>query len=497
MEEFQIKFFVLFITSISLLWFISKRLFKPPGSKNPLPSPRSLPVLGNLHQLSLLPHRDFLVLSKKHGPLMLLHFGRVPVLVVSSADAASEIMKNHDLSFADRPRYKAHKKILYNGKDVVFAPYGEYWRQAKGHFVLKLLSNKRVQSFRPIREEETALFVQKIRESSGRAVNLSHMFFKFTYDGVCRSALGRTYSESDKGKEFLVLMMEMTEALGAISIGEFIPWLRWIDRINGFDKKVERIASGLDGVLESVIRERLGNLVESLEEKSEVDFVDILLEIYSEGGDVSSNRDSIKAIILDVFGAGTDTSAVVLEWTMSELLRHPTAMRKLQEEVRGIIGQKQDITDDDIDKMHYLKAVIKESLRLHPPFPLLLPRVATRDVKVKGYDVAAGTVVMVSFWAIGRDPELWDEPDKFMPERFLNSSIDFKGIDFELIPFGAGRRGCPGIAYSMAVIELLAANIVAKFDWKLADGKDLDMNEGPGITSHRVVPLHAVATEVA
>ncbi|XP_042062199.1 cytochrome P450 736A117-like [Salvia splendens] len=486
-------FIVVFMTSMILVWLIWKR----GGRKKVPPSPRGVPVLGNLHQLSLLPHRDFLVLSKKHGPLMLLHFGRVPVLVVSSADAAREIMKNQDLSLADRPRYKAHKKILYNGKDVVFAPYGEYWRQAKGHFVLKLLSNKRVQSFRPIREEETALFVQKIRESSGQPVNLSHMFFNFTYDGVCRSALGRTYSQSDKGKEFLVLMMEMTEALGAVSIGEFIPCLRWIDRINGFDKKVDRIAAGLDGVLEAVIRERLGNLAmgDSFEDKTEVDFLDILLQIYTHH--VSTNWDTIKAIILDVFGAGTDTSAVVLEWTMTELLRHPKAMRKLQEEVRGIIGQKQDITDDDFDKMHYLKAVIKESLRLHPPFPLLLPRIATRDVKVKGYDVAAGTVVMVSFWAIGRDPELWDEPDKFMPERFLNSSIDFKGADFELIPFGAGRRGCPGIAYSMAVIELLVANIVAKFDWKLADGKDLDMNEGPGITAHRVVPLHAVATVVA
>ncbi|XP_057787917.1 cytochrome P450 71A8-like [Salvia miltiorrhiza] len=500
MEEFKINLLV-FITFAILLWSISKWLLKPSGSKNRPPSPQALPVLGNLHQLSLLPHRDFLTLSKKHGPFMLLHFGRVPVLVASSADAASEIMKNHDISFADRPLYKAHRKILYNGRDVVFAPYGEYWRQARGNFVLKLLSNKRVQSFRPIREEETALLVRKIRESSG-AVNLSHMFFKFTYDGVCRSAFGRTYSESEKGSKFLVLMTEMTEALGAISIGEFIPWLRWVDRITGFDKKVERIANGLDGVLESVIQERLENLqVESnFEEKSEVDFLDILLQIYSEGGDVSGNRDTIKAIILDVFGAGTDTSAVVLEWTMTELLRHPTAMQKLQDEVRGIIGQKRDLTEDDIDKMHYLKAVIKESLRLHPPFPLLLPRVATRDVKVKGYDVVAGTVVMVSVWAIGRDPELWDEPQEFMPERFLNSSIDFKGLDFELIPFGAGRRGCPGITYSITIIEFLVANLVAKFDWELPDGvkgKDLDMNEGPGITAHRVVPLHAVATVIS
>ncbi|KAG6419667.1 hypothetical protein SASPL_116176 [Salvia splendens] len=287
-------FIVVFMTSMILVWLIWKR----GGRKKVPPSPRGVPVLGNLHQLSLLPHRDFLVLSKKHGPLMLLHFGRVPVLVVSSADAAREIMKNQDLSLADRPRYKAHKKILYNGKDVVFAPYGEYWRQAKGHFVLKLLSNKRVQSFRPIREEETALFVQKIRESSGQPVNLSHMFFNFTYDGVCRSALGRTYSQSDKGKEFLVLMMEMTEALGAVSIGEFIPCLRWIDRINGFDKKVDRIAAGLDGVLEAVIRERLGNLAmgDSFEDKTEVDFLDILLQIYTHH--VSTNWDTIKAIIL-------------------------------------------------------------------------------------------------------------------------------------------------------------------------------------------------------
>lgn len=299
MEEFQIHpFLLLSFISIILIWIISKSLSKPNKIKNPPPSPPTLPVLGNLHQLSLLPHRDFLNLSKKHGPLMLLHFGRVPVLVASSTDAAIEILKNHDLSFADRPRYKAHRKILYNGRDLVFAPYGEYWRQAKGHFVIKLLSGKRVQSFRPVREEETAIFVKKIRESSG-LVNLSDMFFRFAYDSICRSAFGERYSESEKGKKFLILMKEMTEVLGAISIGEFIPWLSWIDGVNGFDKRVERVSKGLDQVLESVIRERLENQVESnLGEKKEEDFVDILLGIYNDGGDVLGNRESIKAIIL-------------------------------------------------------------------------------------------------------------------------------------------------------------------------------------------------------
>ncbi len=172
-------------------------------------------------------------------------------------------------------------------------------------------------------------------------------------------------------------------------------------------------------------------------------------------------------------------------------------MKKLQNEVRVIDGTKKDIIEDDLDKMHYLKAVIKEVLRLHPPFPLLVPRESIQDAKTQGYDIAAGTQVIINAWAIGRDPMSWDEPEEFQPERFLNSSIDFRGHDFQLIPFGAGRRGCPGINFSMATIELVLANLVHYFDWTLpggAKGEDLDMTECVGITIHRKFPLIAVAT---
>lgn len=174
-------------------------------------------------------------------------------------------------------------------------------------------------------------------------------------------------------------------------------------------------------------------------------------------------------------------------------------MEKLQAEVREIVKDAQDITDNELEKMHYLRAVIKETFRYHPPAPLLVPRLARRDVKIKGYNISAGTIVMTNAWAIGRDPASWDEPEKFWPERFLNSSIDFKGLDFELIPFGAGRRGCPGIAFSVATIEFLLANLVHKFKWELpdgAEGKDLDITENPAATVHRAVPLLAVATEI-
>ena len=198
-----------------------------------------------------------------------------------------------------------------------------------------------------------------------------------------------------------------------------------------------------------------------------------------------------------MFAAGTDTSSTFLEWAMTELLRHPRVMNKLQKEVRGIVGSKTDVlTEDDLVAMPYLKAVIKETLRLHPPLPLLVPRLSTQDVEINGYNIKAKTQVIINAWHIGRDPKVYDKPEDFEPERFLNSEIDYKGNDFQLIPFGAGRRVCPGIQFAMAVNEIALANIVHKFDWELpggASGEDLDTTESTGITVHRKYPLRAVA----
>ncbi|KAL0356326.1 UNVERIFIED_CONTAM: cytochrome [Sesamum radiatum] len=298
------------------------------------------------------------VLGQKHGPLMLLHIGTVPTLVVSSADAAREIMKTHDLIFADRPQSSVSRRLLYDFKDVSVAPYGEYWRQLKSICVLQLLSNKRVQSFHSIREEETALLVNKIRNSTS-PVNLSEMFAQIT--------------------------------------NEWFVGLSWISRVNGFDARVDKVSKEMDDFLEGVIRERMETPEKN---KNGENFVDILLDIYqSNSSAVSIDRDSIKAIILDVYAAGIETTSTVLEWAMTELLRHPSVMKKLQAE------------------------------------------------------------------------------------------------DFDFIPFGAGRRGCPGIAFAMATKEFVLANLVQKFDWKLPEGKELDMKERPGVTVRIDVPLLAAATQ--
>ncbi|KAF3956171.1 hypothetical protein CMV_018682 [Castanea mollissima] len=269
--------------------------------KNSPPSPPKLPIIGNLHQLGLQPHRSLQTLAQRHGPLMLLHFGSVPVLVVSSADAAQEIMKTQDLNFANRPKSSMFDKLLYNYKDVSMAPYGEYWRQMKSILVLHLLSNKRVQSFCTVREEETFLMIEKIKQSydSSSSVNLSEVFAKLTNDVVCRVALGKKYGEGEGGRKFKELLGEFVELLGVISVGDYIPWLSWVNRVNGLDARAEKVAKQLDDFLEGVIEEHLNFKKKEVHDHVLSDFVDILFWIQKEkviGFPI--DRVSIKALLL-------------------------------------------------------------------------------------------------------------------------------------------------------------------------------------------------------
>ncbi|KAL3820533.1 hypothetical protein ACJIZ3_006438 [Penstemon smallii] len=507
MDEFVLHPFFLSVIIISFIYILKKWIILSKScSKRTLlvlpPSPRKLPILGNLHQLRPLAHRLFESLGRKYGPVMLLHFGRRPVIIFQSADGAKEVVNTHDLVFANRPETRVTKRLLYDSKDISIAPYGEYWRKLKSICVLQLLSNKRVHSFQYIREEETTLVMKKIKSCSGSSsapVNLSQLFMTLSNDIICRSAFGKKYSQEEDGNKFLSLITELMQLLGSFSFRDYIPSLSWMDRASGFDARVARVAKGIDDFLDHVIQEHLNyddtDSVKLGETRRETTFIKILLKINSE--DVSIDKDSIKAIILDVFVGGTDTASATLAWAMTELLRHPIVMNKLQKEIREILRDKHDVTDEDLEKMHYLKAVVKETLRYHTPIPFL-SREAREDVKVMGYDIAAGTMILVNAWAIGRDPASWDEPEKFKPERFLiNSSIDFMGLDFELVPFGAGRRRCPGIASSMANVELVLANLLQKFEWGLPQGikpEDLDTTENPGGIIHRKNPLFAVAT---
>jgi len=337
-------------------------------------------------------------------------------------------------------------------------------------------------------------------------LNLNEILISMTNDVVCRVALGKKHFGDEGGRKLKELFINFSEVAGAINVGDYIPWLAWLNSVNGLNARVEKVGKELETFLEGVLEEHLdrqkneindGGRVEHDEGKE--DFVDVLLGLQRESMSTALplHRDSIKALILDMFAAGTETTSTALGWEMAELLRHPKVMKKLQNEVRGIATGKQDITDDDLEKMKYLKAVIKESMRLHTPIPLLVPREAIQDIKVMGYDIAAGTQVLINAWSIARDPLLWEDPEEFRPERFLKTSIDYYGQNFEFIPFGSGRRGCPGIQFGSTLNELALAKLVHKFDFSLPSGaraEDMDMTEAPGISCNRKFPLLVVAT---
>ncbi|XP_047331943.1 cytochrome P450 736A117-like [Impatiens glandulifera] len=499
MEKYCFAIFIL-LSSLLLKWLLNPITSTHKYKKNLPPSPPKLPIIGHLHCFGTHPHRSLKSLSRRYGPIMLLKLGSTPAVVISSAAAAKEIMKTHDLVFATPPELQNSRKLLYDLKDVVAAPYGEYWRQLKSICVLQLLSNHKVKSFRSVREEEVVLMVERIEEAKGKniPVNLSETFSKIANDVLCRVLMGRKYDEGD-GRSLRRLIMEFLRLLGTLSVEDFLPWLGWINKVNGLDTTVNRVAKEMDKFLEEVVNERMQEgSDEIIGGKRKENFLDILLRIHmSQEPGVFIDKDSVKALLVDMLLGGTTTTSTVTEWAMTELMRHPKTMKELQTEVRNVANGKSMIAEEDIQNMPYLRAVIKETLRYHTPIPLLPPRLATQDVNVNGYDIAAGTMVFINKWAISRDPLSWENPDEFKPERFMNSKVDYKGHHFEFIPFGAGRRGCPGISFGIAVNELTLANIVNKFNWVLPDGKDgenLDVDECIGFTIHRKTPLIALAT---
>ncbi|PIA50634.1 hypothetical protein AQUCO_01200086v1 [Aquilegia coerulea] len=464
------------------------------------PSPSKLPIIGNLHELGTLPHRSLQSLARKHGPLMLLYLGQTPALIVSSADAAKEVIKTQDFNFCNRPRMSFAERLFVSNKDLAFSPYGEYWKQMRKISALHLLSGHRVESFRTIREEEANIMIDKIREccsSASSAVNLSEIIFSFTNNVVCRVAMGRKFGEDEGAKKFSELIMEFMNLIGVFNVADYIPWFSVVNNFNGLNARVAKNSKEMDCFLESVIQEHI-DPKKKIKNSGVEDFVDVLLGMENDSTNrVSFARDNIKAVILDMFAAGTDTSAATLVWAMTELIKHPDIMKEVQAEIREITKGKLHITEDDLGQMHYLKMVIKEALRLHSPVPIFIPHESIQDTKLLGYDIPAKTRVFINQWAIANDPILWDEPKEFRPRRFLNTSIDYQGKDFKFFPFGAGRRGCPGILFATPNMELPLANLLYHFNWSLPNGltsKDVDVSEELGIVLRKKSPLLLVPT---
>ncbi|KAL2489917.1 Cytochrome [Forsythia ovata] len=458
------------------------------------PGPWKLPFIGNLHQLvGSLPHRSLQKLAQKYGPIMTLQVGELSTVVISSPRLAEEAMKKNGVAFANRPEVLMSKVIFYNSVDLGSSKYGEYWRQMRKLFILELLSSKKVHSFNALMEEEVSRLLSYIRSSEGLPINVSEKVASVSSSITCRAVVGRRCKDQES---ITRLAKETASYAGVFNVGDIFPSLYLLDSVMGSKQKLVKMHKKIDNLLEDIIREHEDDRLNSTGQSSEEDILDLFLHFKDEGEfQFVITRDNIKANVFELFTAGTDTSATVIEWAMAELMKNPTVMKKAQSEVRQAFEGKENFTDSDIRKLNYLNMVIKESLRLHPPLPLLGARSCREKCTIDGYDIPVNTVALVNAWSIGRDPKYWHNPESFEPERFSNSSVHYTGNHYEYLPFGAGRRICPGITFGVATVELVLAKLLYHFDWKLPDGispEELDMTENFGAIAGRKNGLYLI-----
>ncbi|PNY15012.1 cytochrome p450 [Trifolium pratense] len=340
-----------------------------------------------------------------------------------------------------------------------------------------------------MREQELDLLIKFLREESkdGKEVDLSSKISTLSAYMSCRMIFGKKYMDNDLGeKGFEVVVKETMYLIGTPNIGDFIPYLRPFD-LQGLTRRMKAVGKIFDDFFEKIIDEHIqsGN-----KDKKNMDFADVMLGLVgTEESEYRIERTTIKSIMLDMLVGSMDTSATAIEWTISELLKNPRVMKKAQNELEIVVGMKRKVEESDLNKLEYLDMVIKESLRFHPVAPLLIPHQSLEDCMVEDFFIPKKSRVIVNAWSIMRDPNAWTDPEKFWPERFEGSNIDVRGHDFQFLPFGSGRRGCPGMQLGLTVIRLVVAQLVHCFDWKLPDHmlpSDLDMKEEFGLTMPRL-----------
>ncbi|KAH8946637.1 hypothetical protein BDL97_12G106600 [Sphagnum fallax] len=485
-------------------WFRQKSLRTAPG---PFPI---WPVLGSLPSIGKLPHRTFYHLSKKYGDVMELKLGPTRAVVISSPDFAKEILKTHDQVCASRPDAVAAHVMLYGKKDVASAPYGNHWRHMRKLCVLELLSPKRLRSTKNFRSEEVSFMVKDVYElcKEGKGVNMQSRLYETSMNVVTRMLFKRRYFDNTKqstakAEEFKPeLVVKLMNLAGVFNLSDYIPYLKPFD-LQGYVPIMKEASSRMDRFLSKIVEEHVkdskstSTAADHRDEEEEVkDFVDVMLSLPAETGSGRLEKNTIKAVIDDMICAGTDTSATTVGWALVELLRHPEAMKKAQAELDDVIGSERVVDEGDIHELKYLQAIVKETFRLHPPAPLL-PHESIGDCTVGGYFIPAKTRIFVNAWAVHRHPSAYQKPLEFNPSRFVGSQIDVKGLDFQLLPFGSGRRMCPGLRLGLIMVQLELARLLHSFTWKLPAGQDpqdIDMDEIFGLTAPKAIPLHVVAT---
>ncbi|XP_044478869.1 flavonoid 3',5'-hydroxylase 2-like [Mangifera indica] len=489
------------IFAATLLFFITRYLIRSiiKRSSPPLPpGPPGWPLVGALPLLGAMPHVTLAKMAKKYGPVMYLKMGTQDMVVASTPDAARAFLKTLDLNFSNRPPNAGATHLAYGAQDLVFADYGARWKLLRKLSNLHMLGGKALENWATVREAELAHMVCAMCETSrkGQPVVVPEMLSYAMANMIGQVILSRRVfvTKGSESNEFKDMVVELMTSAGFFNIGDFIPSIAWMD-LQGIERGMKKLHKKFDVLITKMIEEHMAS---SHQRKGKPDFLDVLLaSLENSDDDQRLTITNIKALLLNLFTAGTDTSSSIIEWAIAEMLKNPIILKRAHEEMDRGIGRSRRLQESDLSKLPYLQAICKETFRKHPSTPLNLPRVSTEGCVVNGYYIPANTRLSVNIWAIGRDPNVWENPLDFTPERFFSekyAKIEPRGNDFELIPFGAGRRICAGTRMGIILVEYILATLVHSFEWRLPDGVELNMEEAFGLALQKAVPLSAIVS---
>ncbi|KAG7011036.1 Isoflavone 2'-hydroxylase [Cucurbita argyrosperma subsp. argyrosperma] len=455
------------------------RLNLPPG---PL---LCLPLIGHLHLLNHPIHRTLTNLSQKYGHVFSLRFGSRLVVVISSPSAVQECFTKNDIALANRPLLNSGKYLDYNHTVMSVSPYGEHWRNLRRIGSLEIFSTNRLNLFLGVRKEEIKCLLCKLcgdsLEDRFRVVELEPMLLDLMFNIVMKMVAGKKSFEGHSYK-FKEMVTQIMAHSGATNPADFIPLWGFIDP-TGFGKRGKKLAKTSDELLQELVDE-----IRDKEDGGNT-MIHRLLSLQNTEPEYYSDQ-IIKGLIQDILLAGIDTIAVTLEWAMSQLLNNPEVLEKARAEIDSSIGYERLVNESDLPSLSYVQGIISETLRLHPAAPLLLPHCAFEECKIEGYDVPRDTIIFINAWAMHRDPNLWEDATSFKPERHANGMKN-GAESYKLIPFGLGRRACPGLGMAQRVAGLTLASLIQGFEWERLNNSLVDMSEGKGITMPKAQPLVA------
>ncbi|CAJ2657146.1 unnamed protein product [Trifolium pratense] len=490
--------YLYFTLSLFLLFkFLNptKKINQKNHSKLP-PGPSPLPIIGNLLNLGNKPHHSLANLSNIHGPIMTLKLGQITTIVVSSSDIAKEILQTHDNLLSNRTVPDALSVLNHDQYSLSFMRVSPRWRDLRKICNNQLFSSKTLDSSQALRRRKLQDFLDDIEKCSENeeAVDIGRVAFKTTVNLLSNTFFSTDFVNSaEEAGEYKKIIVSILKEVGTPNLSDFFPRLKFFD-LQGIRR---RSVVSVNKVL-SIFRRFVGERLKMREGTGCIgndDMLDALLNISLDDGKIEMDKDEIEHLLLNLFVAGTEPATYTLEWAMAELMHNSEIMRKVQKELEQAVGKGIPIQETDIAKLPYMQAVIKETFRLHPAVPFLLPRKAETDVKIGDYIIPKDAQILVNAWIIGRDPNKWDNPNVFLPERFLDCEIDVKGHHFELIPFGSGRRICPGLPLAIRMLPLMLGSLINCFSWKLEDGlnvDDLNKEDEYGITLEKSQPVRIV-----